>query len=82
MGIVETLVPLLLSLGKVVAEYATANAEKRQQLIAQADADYAKCRDTVLGLAGEVQANDAAADAIADGKPEAPNPTIVVEPQP
>ena len=71
MGILESLAPLLVSLGKIVVDYATANAEKRAELIAQADADYAKCKATILGLAAAVSDADAAADAIADAKPSA-----------
>jgi hypothetical protein len=71
MAILTALIPLLISLGKIVAEYATANAEQRKALIAQADADFEQCKATVLGLAVQVTANDAAADAIADSKPSA-----------
>ena len=79
MGLVESLVPLLLSLGKIAAEYATANAAQRADLIAQADAEYAACRDRILGLAQVIIENDAAADAAADAK-DAPNPTVLVNP--
>lgn len=69
MGIVEALVPLLVSLGKIVSDYITANAEQRAALIAQADADYAACKATILGLAAQVASNDENADKIAAEKP-------------
>ncbi len=69
MGVVEALVPLLLSLGKIAADYALADAVQRAALLAQADEDYAKCKSIILGLAEKVAANDKAADAIADAKP-------------
>lgn len=71
MGIVEALLPLAVTLTKIVVENVTATAARRAELLAEADAEFAKCRATVLGLMAQVAASDAAADAIADAKPSA-----------
>lgn len=76
----------LLGLG---AEYFRADAARRQQILAELDAEYRSYRESLAGLPAALAANDAAADAAAaalpSGAPAAPpvvpTPPVVV-PQP
>lgn len=72
-------VDLGISLVKMGVEWGTASAERRAALVVEADEKFAACRARVVGLSVVVADNNAAADAVANSKPDAPNPTRLID---
>jgi hypothetical protein len=67
-AIVEAVAQLLIKLIPVALEYVDASEERKAELRAKADADYAACKARVFSLDAAIEAGNAAADAAAAAK--------------